>query len=115
VPQLGNALYVVMSANTHRPVDRARHARFIKAAVVAAPQDLSVRFNAACLASELGDLRAATTHLEHALAYGADPEHAKQEPLLADLQIANVRPNQRAAPKRAHFIAHGPPSLRRGR
>ncbi|MEZ4363810.1 MAG: hypothetical protein R3B48_26765 [Kofleriaceae bacterium] len=84
-PHYGNALWSVLSTNNRQPIDRARHQRFLKAALTAAPDDPSVQFNAACAYMELDDTKAAQAHLLLALKLGAPPQHARQEPLLRSL------------------------------
>jgi hypothetical protein len=114
LPQYGNALYSVLSANRTKPAERTLQQRVLRAALMHAGDDASVRFNAACLAMELGKPKAALEHLLLALQLGTPLEHAQQEPLLRELMTdpriarVRVRPKQR----RPGFVTHGPP--RRG-
>lgn len=87
-PCYGNALHAVLAATCKEPVDPARHRRFIRAALAAAPEDSAVHFNVACAYVELGDAKRARDHLAVALRLGADPKLVAGEPLLKDARAA---------------------------
>ncbi|MBI5546876.1 MAG: hypothetical protein HY901_23585 [Deltaproteobacteria bacterium] len=84
-PLVADGLWSALSQNNGRPIDRARLRRFLRRAADH-PKDRFVRFNAGCVAIELGNPRTAVKHFRAALALGMDRGALDRDLLFASLR-----------------------------
>jgi hypothetical protein len=94
------ATYAVSPSNNGAPPDRARIARYVKAALPHAMKDTAIFHNTACLAFELGDTKKALARIRLALEHG----YAKPQRIMKDPVFAPLREDRRFA---AIFAHHG--------
>ena len=82
-----NALYAIMSDNNGLAIDRARHRRFVEAALPHGPDNPSIYFNAACVFVELGETDRVFECIALAIRHGfEDVEQMRSEALFEPLR-----------------------------